>query len=461
MNRAFWPGLFVFLFAASPVRATKFDVSAEYRLRGLDYKNLFLGVPGNDKAFLEQSARLSFALKDIPLTDIRGIPETMDIVMKLRALGVTGSTNPLAAPFDRIAAAYPSADFTPFFEHSYLKLHNLGGKNWDLRIGRQPFSLGSGLLLDDNGAGLTGLSARIALPFWDMKLESFAFQANTRNAQFGAGNLDLYGFSLELPTEGTWQLNSMIEQDKTQQFVASAGCRTLSANGCLVGRTRRWFTSVRYQLSYGPMIFDGEAAIQRGAANPTGPNPAGTHVTFKGNAQYIRAKWRQTFFYSKATGRRYRGIGRISLARGSGDDPDTPTTDEAFFPSNGKRYDGLTRAGLGDFFGATGYDAFGGKSTATISGLPRGASGITAVGIGLTPPSWKGIILDVDYYIFQTNRAIGPHRTLGNELDIKLHYDIRDRLQLKLSAAYFTSGAALNVDKPSARRYSFEAVGRF
>ncbi len=453
----------IFFLAASPAGATNLDVTTEYRMRALSYKNLHLGDPRNDHSFISQSARLGIALNNIPLTEQNGRSETLDIVLRLRALGVSGSTAPISAPFDRIADQYPSADFTPFFEHAYLRAHNLAGLPWEWRFGRQPLTVGSGLLLDDNGAGLLGVSLRGALPWWGLKAEAFAVQAQTRNTVFPPGNLDVYGLSVELPTEGTWQWNMMLERDRTPQLAATGGsaCPTQAVNGCRVSGARRFFSSVRYQLSYGPMVFDGEAALQKGAATPTGTNPLNHHVTYNGNAQIIRAKWRQVFFTSKSTGRTVRGIGRLVVARGSGDDPSTPTTDEAFFPSHGRRYDGLERDGIGEFFGATPYDAFGGQSTATVSGLPRGASGIWSAGLGFTPPAWRGIALDVDYFVYQADRNVGPHRTLGTETDFKVRYDIRDRFQLRLSAALFRSGAAINPTKPTARRYALEAIGRF
>lgn len=453
------------LLLSAHAHATSLDVTTEYRMRGLNYKNLNFSQEGNDHSFLSQSARLGIAFNDIALGEVGGVPESMDIITRLRALGVTGSTTTtFPAPFDRAAAQYPSADFTPFFEHAFIRMHNLMGYNWQLTVGRQPFTLGSGLLLDDNGAGLMGYRARTALPWAGIKVESFAFQAQTRNTTFGPSNLTLLGASFELPAEGTWQLHQLIERDRTTQRVAVNGCpiNNPARTGCLVGRATRWFSSLRYQLNWGPMVFDGEAAIQRGAANPTGPTPIANHVTFRGNAQVVRAKWKQTFYTRKSTGQKIRGIARLSVARGTGDDPNTTTTDEAFFPSHGSRYDGLERKGFGELFAATPYDGFGGHSTTTASGLPIGVSGIIAVGMGITPPAWRGIITDIDYFLYQAEtQAFGPSRTLGTEVDIRFRRDFKDRLQLRLSLAWFIAGAALNGNKPSARRINLETVARF
>ncbi len=44
------------------------------------------------------------------------------------------------------------------------------------------------------------------------------------------------------------------------------------------------------------MVFDGEAAIEKGVATPTGPTPAPTHITYNGNAQVVRMKWKQSLY---------------------------------------------------------------------------------------------------------------------------------------------------------------------
>ncbi|MDE2291382.1 MAG: hypothetical protein KGL53_04805 [Elusimicrobia bacterium] len=445
------------LLGAAPAHAAGLDISVEHRLRALSYKNVDL-VPGSHQgaSFLSQSTRLGFTFKDIPLGDAAGEPQTLDILLKIRALGVTGSTTTFSPPFDRAAAQYPSATYVPFLENAALAAHGLGGIPWDITIGRQSYTQGSGLLLDDEGAGLSGVSLRGALPWWDMKAEGFAFEAD--HPMQGSGALDLFGGTLEVPSEGSWQLNQLIERDKRDQTVAPNGCPSGGTTGCAVSGATRWFSSLHYHMHYGPIVFDGEGALERGAATPTGPNAAQNHITFKGNAEVVKAKWIQTFYHSKTTGRQVQGYARVSFARGSGDDAATPTTDESFFPSHGKRYDGLEREGFGQLFAATPYDAFAGRSTGTVSGLPAGSSGIISLGLGVTPPAWKGLVLDVDYYLYQADRG-GSTAALGKELDLRLHHDIRDRFSISASAALF-SGGALYGDA-SARRYMLEAVGRF
>ena len=442
----------------STASAASLDVTAAYKMKAVSYTNLNYDTSNkNSHSFITNDARLGIAVRKIPLETRGGEDVTMDLGIVLRAIGVSGSTASVASPFDRIASYYPSADLTPFIENAYLRVHRLWGYPWEATFGRQSFRLGSGLLLDDDGAGFTGVSARGELPFWNMKVEGFIFNDRNPLNTTAPNSLDLAGFSVDLPGEGVWQLNQLFERDRAQQVIYGCGYTgNPTPGGCLVSKAVRSFTSARYQISYGPMVFDGEAAIEKGYATPTGASPAGNHITYNGNAQVVRMKWKQSLYKSGE------GIARVSVARGSGDDTGTPTKDEAFFPSHGHRYNGLERVGFGELYAATAYDAFGGNySTTTASGLKRGASGLLVVGAGYTPPAYKSITLDIDFYLYQAERISTGSRTLGTEWDLRLRYPIRDQLSFAVTMAYFRAGLFTDPSRSVAKKYSFEVAGRF
>jgi hypothetical protein len=449
-------------FAAPGARAASLDVTASYKEKAFEYKNLDLGQDRNNHSFVENNARLGIAVKRIVL-DSRGAEDTtLDVGLLLHALGVAGSSAAIAAPLDRAAAYYPSSNLTPFIENAYLRVNRLWDEPIVATFGRQSFRLGSGLLLDDDGAGFTGVTLQGEFPWAGLKGEAFLFQDKNPQAT-GPSDLTLAGFSLSLPTEGVWQLNQLIEKDQTPQLVygcSFSGSATLGQeNGCAVSKAFRSFTSARYQISYGPLVFDGEVAMEKGVATPTGTNPAPNHITYNADAEVVKMKWKQSLYH---TGE---GIARVSLARGSGDSGSTKTRDEAFYPSHGHRYDGFERSGFGDFYGATPYDAFGGNySTTTKNGLPPNVSGITVVGAGFTTPAYRGFLIDIDGYLYQATRAAsssGFGSTLGDELDLHLRYPIRDQFTLSAGMAYFKAGQITDPGKGIARRFSFEASGRF
>ena len=457
-------------FAAPGARAASLDVTASYDMKAVEYKNLDLGRDVNNHSFIDNNARLGIAVKKIVL-DSRGAEDTtLDLGLLLHAIGVAGSTVAVATPFDRAAAYYPSTNLTPFIENAYVRVNRLWGDPITATFGRQNFRLGSGLLLDDDGAGFTGATVRIEYPWSGLKSVFFLFQ--DKNPQASAPNsLTLAGFSLDLPTEGTWQLNQLIERDQSSQLVYGCAFNGTGPNGadptqtvgCAVSKAFRSFTSARYQISYGPMVFDGEAAIEKGVATPTGLNPAPNHITYNADAEVVKAKWKQSLYHVGE------GIARLSLARGSGNRGGTggqSTTDQAFYPTHGHRYDGLERSGFGDFYAATPYDAFGGNySSTTKSGLPPNTSGIMVVGAGFTTPSFRGFLIDLDGFLYQATRASsgasGFGSTLGNELDVHLRYPIRDQFSLSCGMAYFKAGQISDPNQGISRKYTFEASGHF
>jgi hypothetical protein len=468
------------LLAAIPARAANLDVSAAYKMKAVSYENLNLtgDKPArNNRSFISNDARLGVAVRRIELETRRGEMMTMDVGIALRALGATGTATSSStarstvqsAPFQQIGANYPSADFTPFLEQAYVRVNNFLGYPLVATIGRQNYRLGSGLLLDDDGAGLTGVTMRGDLPWWGMKAEGFVFSDRDarQSVQDAPDNsLALFGFAVDLPGEGVWQLNQLFERSRGNQQIY--GCTYPDAGvaapwACYASKTLKSFTSLRYSLNYGPIVFDGEAAFQKGIATPIGNpydaagSPPPGRITYNANAQVVKGKWKQ------ALPRFGEGIARMSVARGSGDDGGTPTKDEAFYPAHGHQFDGLDRSGFGAFYNATPYSAFGGNygSTTTASGLQEGSSGIVVVGAGYTPPAYKGFILDVDFYLFQTERAVRGNHTLGTEWDLRLRYNVQDRFGISVSAAFFKSGKSTSANGASAKKYALEAFGRF
>ena len=179
-------------------RAANLDVTAAYKMKALAYKNLNLDASSNDSrnehSFISNDARLGIAVRKIALESRGGEESTMDLALGLHALGVSGSTATLTAPFDRAANAYPNTNLTPFIENAYLRIHRLFGRGLDATFGRQTYKLGSGLLLDDDGAGLTGITVRGELPWGGMQLEGFVFNDRNPNPNVTAPNsLDLFG----------------------------------------------------------------------------------------------------------------------------------------------------------------------------------------------------------------------------------------------------------------------------
>ena len=109
------------------------------------------------------------------------------------------------------------------------------------------------------------------------------------------------------------------------------------------------------------------------------------------------------------------------------------------------------------------YDAIG-PSTTTQNGLPSGLTGLRVVRIGVTPPTFLGMTLDLDYFLYQASQAGAGSRSLGKEFDAKLSYKVEDRLLIRLVGAFFTAGTGIRpqgTGNASGRKFSLEVSGRF
>ncbi|UPT72955.1 MAG: hypothetical protein M0D55_13700 [Elusimicrobiota bacterium] len=83
------------------------------------------------------------------------------------------------------------------------------------------------------------------------------------------------------------------------------------------------------------------------------------------------------------------------------------------------------------------------------------------VGAGFTPPAYKGLTLDIDFFLYQAERISSGPRTLGTEWDLRLRYPIRDQLNIAATMAYFRAGKFTDPGRSVARKYAFEVSGRF
>src|SRR5262249_34381783 len=149
-----------------------------------------------------------------------------------------------------------------------------------ITAGRQPFRLGSGLLLDDDGVGLTGFVAERPL-WWDTKLVAFVFQPRA----VGNQALNMYGAMIEVPgADGVWQFHHLYEDDLDSPV----------GLGAKANEAQRHFTAARYVMKKGKMTFDGEFAIQRGGSVGRTVSGAAQDVNFQGYGYSMQARWDQS-----------------------------------------------------------------------------------------------------------------------------------------------------------------------
>jgi len=427
------------LSAVMPLRAAKLDLSANASLEAASWANLdFASADRSNRAYFNQNATLGLILKDIRYRSTD--PDAkMTIGVIFGAVGFN-TKGPLPQPFATMADFYPNSDFTPWLKGAYVNANGLFGRDISLTAGRQQFNLATGMTLSDNDIGMPGFNIRYDNALTEgLAFGAFAFQPKASDTQ--SGDINVAGGMAQYSSQGLWQIYSFCELDQQTTAVMSTPVDGVIRN----------FTGISYSMRYKQLSFDAEAALEKGTAK--GAAGAGD-ITFNSNALMFAGKWNQPM------GRFGMGAARITAGRASGDDGSSPGTDRAFFPSFGRRYNGFKRAGFGEVFGASLYDAFGGDSS-TKTGMPAGLSGIQVISLGASLSPFAGLNFDADVFFFEAAASASGQKQLGSEWDFKLYTPMSSHLDIRLVYGVFSPGAAYPANTPSPSKLAFEVSAKF
>ena len=397
---------------ANGANATKLDLSSALELKASNYTHLINGTQRDSQAFYSENAALGFVIKDIHLEKTPESSMDVGIILESVAPGVSSRT--VTAPqFTSIAARLPNSDGSPFIRDAYVKIYKFLNPNITATFGRQDFTLGQGLTLSSDDLGFPGGLLEANNVYQGIKTDLFFFRP--LNA---AGYNKIVGGSAYYPgNEGLWQVYHFWQQDDNadnQDILLDTRSRT------------KKFTGVRYVLTQKQLSFDGEAAIQRGTAKLTD----GKTGSYAGHAFMLKGSWaEEVAFFGRSKI-------RLGYGRSSGNLKGNVTTDKAFFPDFGKKYDGLERDGYGAIAGASLYDML--KTSATANGLPDGASGLNIINIGADLP-YKAMLLSADLYKFRASQNFGGGSLqIASEWDLKLSYPLGDNLHFTAVYASFS-----------------------
>jgi hypothetical protein len=397
--------------AAAPARATKLDLSSDVEIKAANYQHLVYGAKQASQPLFSEDAQLGFIIKNIKLE--KTPDSTMDVGIVLQSVGAGASTNTVTAPqFADAINRLPSADGTPFVRNAYVKVYKFLRPNIVATFGRQDFTLGQGITLGSDDLGFSGGRLEADHVYKDLKTDIFVFRPFKDGRYY-----KIYGGSAYLPgEEGLWQLYHFWQGDQgAAQDLAFAS----------TARTKK-FTGLRYVLTQSRLAFDGEAVIERGTADKLG----GGKANFASHAFMLKGSWTQnvTFF----------GESRLRLAygRSSGNSGAATSSDKAFLPDFGSRYNGMERAGMGTIAGATLYDMI--KTSSTANGLPYGVSGMNVIDIGADLP-YKKCTLSADLYKYRATANVNNGSLqIASEYDLKITYPFGDNMRLNAVYAVFT-----------------------
>jgi hypothetical protein len=474
------------LLSSSAYASSILDIGTDYRLRGISITKADYGLTPNQNYsyYYSQRAEAHIGGKFSP---------NIEFMTQFQALGVAGSSGSINnITVDPSQNRYPNTNFTPWIQWAYMKASRLYDSPVDLTIGRQPITLGDGLILSDDDLGFTGIRMDAVLPWYDIRANVFTFKPG-QNLTNMNGGIDLYGFELTKPAANMrYQVSVVNEHDTSGSTVYIRPSENASPNnprylsaiplGTTPGPFPFNFTAthisrtfidgrVEYRLSEGGFL-KAEAALQNGqvARDPSlGTSTAAAlgyspDVTLGGYA----------FLVSGGLFTRFSKYGPIEIhglfGIASGDSGGG--TDNSFHPDFGHQYDGLERSGFGEFYGATLYNAMpsssygANASSPSVSGLPQGNSGIRVIGAGVTTHPTSLFSIGIDYFVYtaeeSTNFSPAPSESsLGTELDFGAGFAYTNYLTFRATYAIFSPGKAYGAFTNNATRFALEAVGRF
>jgi hypothetical protein len=430
--------------------AAVLDVGTQYRLRALSIDNPDYGAsPDRSYSYMSQRALFHIGGRFSP---------NIEMMTKFQAIGIAGSSGTVTeAAANPGGNRLPRTDFTPFVQWAYLKATNLYDTPNTVTLGRQSIVLGDGMLLSDDDLGFTGIRLESRLPWWGLQTDLFTFK--TSDSIYDKNDGNLYGAQLVKPMRNIrYSLVFVSERDDsgTPYTRATENPATLPTTNLATSHIRRNFYGARIEgrlLEGG--FFKGEFATQSGTIKR---DPALESVKLGGYGMTLSAG-----LYARRS-----KFGPIEVhgmfGLGSGDKGDAGK-DTAFRPSFSRRFDGMERIGYGEYYSASLFDSF--QSSSNPRGVPAGHSGIRTIGGGITMYPTRLLSIGVDYFVFDSQETSvtsfptsSGETSLGSEFDFGMGFAYTEYLSFRASFAFFSPGNAY-ITKDKARRFLFEAVGRF
>lgn len=402
------------------------SVGLDYRLKAIAVLNPDAqgNTPGNLN-YYSQSAAVYLN------SQLNATTEARLRVRSLNIWGLEGSGTP--------STRYPAADGTFWIQQASLRLTSLIGDRLALTLGRQPFQLGDGMLVSDDGLGFNGVLADLS---FGRGLTGKLFTAKINESLGQGDDSDLHVVSLGMKRdENLWDLSWVREKS------GATGTYQLASGTTTATDVFREFYDFRFAGDLKDAYYRLELALQKGDATLGGSN-----TSLSGSGQRIELG-------AQTDSPRWGRFGVKGLyASGTGDDAGTPTEDEGFRPTFAKRWNGLEREGSGAYYGASLSDVFqpGAPFAAEGSGLPAGASGIKTLGLGIFTVQKVRYTFGLDYYIFDSRVKVAGENALGAETDLSLTYRHSSNVSFHAGAAYFFPGALYGPNASRVSRYALE-----
>jgi hypothetical protein len=425
------PGLLSF--SATPARATNLNLGADYMLRGVSIHERDKGLKNN--AYYDQ--RLQAYLT----TDLSQDVEASIRIQSITPWGMENSTTTLAT-------RYPSANGTPWIQNAFVRMPHIYKDSIVLTVGRQPLAWGDGHILADDELGFNAIRLQAKSPWQKFDFDFDAFTAKISEGLQSNGDTDLHGAMISTQREiFKWELMGLWENNNSNENY-QMGAETSSV---AVPHLKRQIYGVRAQSNLKDAYLKGEYYIQRGEVDRKTSGLSNVELGGRAYSFGLGGKSNNTKF------------GRFGAAadysEGSGDNPDTLGTDEAFRAPFASRWSGLERSGNGRYFASTFSDVYSSSNpfspaSSTNTGLPGGTSGIQTTHFGMDATPWSKWTFTFDYYQYKAIKNLGGDKELGNEFDFGLIFRYSGLVVVRATTTTFKPGKAFNQDTKQNGKYS-------
>ncbi|MBU0951891.1 MAG: hypothetical protein KKH91_03555 [Elusimicrobia bacterium] len=417
--RFFSSAIFCIQCCAIALNASSLNLDTDYKLTGVSYPNLDFdtSTSTDSRAYYTQRLRITLSGKFSP---------DIEIVARLQAIGVVGSTIPYQQnasttnttvyfqQFDwQKKYPYPNINFNPFIENAYIKAANFSGLPLELTIGRQPIEYGNGLIISDNNAGMNALRFAFDYP---AKLHSEFFTAKIAENFTQAKDFDLQGLIFKYPLKNSdLELGYFEEKDMSGTPYVQGRKSEATSNisktfyDFIVSKKGNWgFYSFEYAMQKGNiMLLNNQSDSNGNLVELDGK-------AFVAQGRLINDKTRlgkvQAYaLLSGSTG------DSDSSSTGSGNKTNTALEsfdkDESFTPDFSRKYNGLRKSGWGEYFAGSLNDSLWDVPRSLVNDSSYGApyySGLGAFCIGLDFSPMYGWTFGVAQYAYSASEIYNP-----------------------------------------------------
>lgn len=401
--------------------ASSLNVDSEYTLTGISYPDLDFntGTSTDSRAYYTQRLRVTLSGKFAP---------NIEIVTRLQAIGVVGSTSPYISTMTANGASfqqfewqkkypYPNITFNPFIENAYFRITDLGDLPLEITIGRQPLEYGNGLIVSDNDAGINALRFALQYPG---KLHTEFFTAKIDENFTPSSDYDLQGLVFTYPLKSNDLTLGYFEELDFSGTPYVQGRNSLATSS--INKTFYDFILSK-KGDWGSYSF--EYAQQKGNIHLVNNtiDSYGNNVELDGKAFVAQGR-----LINEKT--RLGKVAAYALLSGCSGDEKTPSDrgsintsfetfdkDESFTPDFTKKYNGLQRAGgWGDFFSPTFSDCLWDVPKSIQNDSSYGSpyySGIGAFCIGLDFSPWYGWTFGAAQYAYSASQVYDSSKVSG------------------------------------------------